>query len=146
MPFTKITVTFTFNPVIPSESAEVIASLSGDMSDGLGIIAVAGPRMPVVLDVNGHGSILLEANDDSTTRPTGRYWAFSYLVNNQTLWVKRYVIPSTAANGTIDLAQLAPVDTSQPLYTYIQGFGKMTVSPTPPPSPAVNDIWINTSN
>lgn len=130
MALTQVTVTGTFNKAPGVTSVGNLQwQLSADLFQGGLPIANRDP-IPVSL-VDGAFSVVLWANDDPGTTPTGTYWTLSGVVDGEG-FSENYVISHTMA-PTVDLSQLTPAAASNPLYpvnaVQLQGYG---VSSTPP--------------
>lgn len=70
------------------------------------------------ISVNSTVGIVLIANDDTTTQPTGSTWVVTENITGSPSRTYDVVIPHAAPGGTIDLSQLSP-STSTPTYSYV---------------------------
>jgi hypothetical protein len=95
----------------------VTFSLSAAMSDASSGAIYPEVSLTAQLDASGSMSIVLAANDDSTTLPQGTVWEVQELIAGCP--VRRYSvsIPS-AGTGNVELASLAPT-ISNPVYAYV---------------------------
>ena len=131
MPISQVTVTGTFqkSPGITSVG-NLQWQLSADLFFGGQPVANRTP-IPVTL-VNGAFSVLLWANDDVGTSPSGTFWTLSGIVDGQG-FSQNYVISRTMA-PTVDLSQLTPASLSNPLFpvnaTALQGVPVAVTAPT----------------
>ena len=110
MSFTWIEVTFTYRNTDDSPAAGTLTfQLTNPITDGTDIV-VMDPQL-VVLDENGSGSILLPANDDSTTIPIGTGYVVTEKIRETSPRTYSVIIPYDADGGTVDLSSLAPATT-----------------------------------
>lgn len=132
MAFTQVPITGTVNlsNAIPANGAIVTFQLNTSITDGTTLIA---PE-PVSARCNSSGafSVTLNANDDSTTTPTGTYYQVVITYGNQTLQSFNVIVPH-ADSGGVDLFALSPLtnpNTANPYVTQIQAGTNITISPT----------------
>jgi hypothetical protein len=140
--FTPIVVTGTY--LQPSGTGDGLTPSAGTVSFQLSALLqdstdkefVDAITTPLLATLNGSGQIsigetvgiVLIANDDDTTQPTGSTWIVTERITGAPSRTYDVIIPHTAAGGTIDLAQLSP-STSTPMYSYILA-GSVYVPPT----------------
>lgn len=123
MALTQVTVTGAFNKAPGVTSVGNLQwQLSADLFQGGLPVANRAP-IPVPL-VDGAFSVVLWANDDPGTTPTGTYWSLSGVVDGEG-FSENYVISHTMA-PTVDLSQLTPVQPSVPTFTVAQPASTVT--------------------
>ena len=130
MALTQVTVTGTFNkaPGVVS-TGNLQWQLSADLFQGG--VPVAN-RAPINVNlVNGQFTVVLWANDDVGTSPTGTFWTLEGLVDGVG-FVEKYVISHTMA-PTVDLSALTPAVVANPVFPVnaaeLQGVGVATTTP-----------------
>lgn len=113
MPFTLITITA--DDVAPDgqpANGSVTAILSGPMQNGTEVIPPAPIRGMLIngalFDDSGEQPFQLEANDDTATTPTGRWYEFTIELDGAPLLTGSAQVPHAAPGATIDLSVLVP--------------------------------------
>lgn len=145
MSFTPITVTFSYDNTDASPASGAIEfRRTAVISDGATIVV---DDAEIVQLVAGAGSIILQANDDSTTQPVGSAYQVVERVDDAPHRVYRVVISHTAPSGTVNLATLMPASTT-PYYApqrgalWYEGAG----APGSITGQVLGDFYLNTTN
>ena len=117
MAFTMITVTRTYkSPAGYAAQGIVKFTPSAPMVNG--VTTISSPER-VELDKNGAISIVLAANNDPGTTPSGTTYRVVEDLTGQSTVAYDVIIPYNAAGGTVNLATLAPVATVAPAVQYV---------------------------
>ena len=85
---------------------------SGTQFPAPGVTTISSPER-VELDKNGAISIVLAANNDPSTTPSGTTYRVQEDLTGQTTIAYNVIVPYNAAGGTVNLATLAPVTTER---------------------------------
>lgn len=103
MAFTEITVSFKYqNMDLSAAAGSVSFSRTTEITDGTTILPVV-PIM-VTLDGTGSGSVVLAANDDSTTTPTGSGYMVTERIVGAPVRTYKITLTHTTPGGAINLA------------------------------------------
>lgn len=105
--FTAITLTGTveLSPGVPAGLAVVRALLSAPITDTQ--TEITPTWVQATADVNGAFSIVVPANDDETTQPTGTFYSFSIDYQGSTLDAWQSIVPhATTPKHLFSLARL----------------------------------------
>ena len=137
--FTQVTVTgtITLSNATPASGATVTFTLNTPITDGTQIVA---PE-PLSARCNSSGAftITLNANDDSTTLPTGTYYTVTIGYGEQTLDSFSVIVPHAAAPtvNLFTLAQLSNPNVQTPYVVSVNGQNGIVTTPALPPAAAV---------
>lgn len=117
MAFTMITVTRTYkSPAGYAAQGVVKFTPSSPMVNG--VTTISSPER-VELDKDGAISIVLAANNDPATTPSGMTYRVVEDLTGQSTVAYDVIVPYNAAGGTVNLATLAPVTTVAPAVQYV---------------------------
>jgi len=109
MSFTSITVTGTYeDPVGDPAEGRVTFKLTSTMRQPEGNLTIVPTDAVATLDGNGEFSIVLPANNDTGTVPTGVTYEVTERIRGAALNKYFISIDKDAINGTVDLADLVP--------------------------------------
>lgn len=119
MSFTPVTVTGTYlQSSGQPASGTIVFQLSYEMTDGVGTTVPSVP-IPVKLDGTGSFTIVLFANDDTTTTPAGTTWQVQEFLDLPNVVSRGYNVGLQKAHTTVNIAALAPAIPQIPLFNYI---------------------------
>lgn len=114
MSFTPTTVTFSYTGTGGGPAAGTVSfQLTYPITDGSDIIV--NDLQLVTLDATGSGSIVLPANDDTTTLPTGTGYVVTEKIQDTSPRTYTVILNKALPGHTVDLSTLAPAST-QVLY------------------------------
>ncbi len=113
MSFTLITITADYGP---RSVGSVSLLASAEMLDSVDLLIKPAVTYSAALKA-GRLSLVVPANDDATTAPTGVTYLVTEDIQGAPSNTYRVLVPSAAVGGTIDLSQLAPIVT-QPSLVY----------------------------
>ena len=114
MSFTATTVTFSYTGTAGGPAAGTVSfQLTYPITDGSDIIV--NDLQLVTLDATGSGSIVLPANDDTTTLPTGTGYVVTEKIQDTSPRTYTVILNKALPGHTVDLSTLAPAST-QVLY------------------------------
>lgn len=99
-------------------SGTIVFQLSYEMTDGVGTTVPSVP-IPVKLDGTGSFTIVLFANDDTTTTPAGTTWQVQEFLDLPNVVSRGYNVGLQKAHTTVNIAGLAPAIPQIPLFNYI---------------------------
>ena len=109
MSFTSITVTGTYeDPIGDPAEGRVTFKLTSTMRQPEGNLTIVPTDVVATLDGNGEFSIVLPANNDTGTVPTGVAYEVTERIRGAALNKYFISIDKDAISGTVDLADLVP--------------------------------------
>lgn len=131
MSFTQVTVTGTVNLSndVPADGASVTFTLNTPITDGSQLVAPEG--LTARCNSSGVFSIVLNANDDTTTLPQGSYYEVVISYGGAVLDSFNVIVPH-GGGSTVQLFELATVSTAPPGVIYVSQLiagGGITLSP-----------------